>query len=126
QATSPLPTLPGPAPPQGAEGAGGRPPEVPGERPGPRRALVAAGAAALLVAAGLLLVAAWRWPSWGQGPPDGGPGRGEAPVKLEGHEALTHDFALKVEMSGGAVGRAGVRLLSAGEEVTFRIEVERD
>jgi hypothetical protein len=33
---------------------------------------------------------------------------------------------LKVEMSGGSVDRAGVRLLRAGEEATFRIEVERD
>jgi hypothetical protein len=47
-------------------------------------------------------------------------------VKVKGHETPYRDFALKVEMSGGVVDRAGVRLLSAGEEVTFRIEVGRD
>jgi hypothetical protein len=66
-------------------------------------------------------MASWMWPQVGQGPRDG-----EAPVKVKGHETLYRDFALKVEMSGGSVDRAGLRLLSAGEEATFRIEVERD
>jgi hypothetical protein len=51
---------------------------------------------------------------------------GAVPVKVKGHKTLYRDFALKVEMNGGSVDRAGVRLLRAGQEVTFRIEVERD
>jgi hypothetical protein len=47
-------------------------------------------------------------------------------VKVKGHETTCCDFALTVEMSGGSIDRAGVRLLNAGEEATFRIEVERD
>jgi eukaryotic-like serine/threonine-protein kinase len=120
------PPPPTPAPP--APGGGEPPPgpNVHSARSGRRRVLVAAGASGLLVAAGLILVALWMRSSGGQGPPDGAPGSGEAPVKVKGHETTYHDFALKVEMSGGSADRAGVRLLSEGEEVTFRIEVERD
>ena len=82
--------------------------------------------ATLLLAAGFILLTPWMWPRRGQGPPDGESGRGEVPVKVKGHETFYRDFALKVEMSGGSVDRAGVRLLSEGEEATFRIEVERD
>src|SRR5262249_2774875 len=111
---------------QRAEGVGSHPPEVPGERRGPRRALVAAGAAALVVAVGFFLVALWMWSPREQGPPDRESGRGEVPGKVKGHETLFRDFALSVELSGGSVDRTGVRRLSAGEKVTFRIEVERD
>ena len=47
-------------------------------------------------------------------------------MKVKGHETIYRDFALKVEMRGGSADRAGGRLLSEGEEVTFRIEVERE
>jgi eukaryotic-like serine/threonine-protein kinase len=111
-----------PPPPAGRESPPG--PNVPSARSGRRRALVAAGASALLVTAGFILLAPWMRPP--AGPPDGGAGRGEFPVKVKGHETTYRDFALKVEMSGGSIDRAGVRLLNAGEEATFRIEVERD
>jgi hypothetical protein len=88
---------------------------VPGESPGPQRALVVTGAAALLVTAGFILMGILIW----------SPGAA-VPVKLKGHETPYRDFALKVEMTGGSVDRTGLRLLNAGEEATFRIEVDRD
>jgi eukaryotic-like serine/threonine-protein kinase len=115
-AGQPVQTVPSPAPtpPPGPKG--------PSARSWRRRALVAAATTVLLVAvASILLSPRVRRPE-GQAPPDGV----EPPVKVKGHETLHRDFALKVEMSGGSVDRAGVHILKEGQEATFRIEVERD
>jgi eukaryotic-like serine/threonine-protein kinase len=111
-----------PAPPA-AGGESPLGPNVPSARSGWRRALVAVGASALLVAVGVIPWVRWPRPPGDQGgPPDGG----EVPVKVKGHEPPYRDFDLKVEMTGGSADEAGVRLLNEGEEVTFRIEVARD
>src|SRR5262249_52050343 len=81
-------------------GGGESPPGADGHsaRSGWRRALVAVGASALLVAAGFILIAPWMRRPGGPGPTDGAPGSGEVPVKVKGHETIYRDFALKVEM----------------------------
>jgi tRNA A-37 threonylcarbamoyl transferase component Bud32 len=108
-----------PASPGGGEEAGPEP-KGPSGRLRWRRALVAAGVLALLVAVGIILTAPLMRL------PNERPGEGEVPVKVKGHKVTYRDFTLKVEMTGGSLDRAGVRILNEGEEVAFRIEVERD
>jgi hypothetical protein len=56
-------------------------------------------------------------------PPRPDPNRAEAPPLPE---PTHHDFGLKVEMLASRPGANGVRELVEGQEVRFRIEVERD
>src|SRR5207249_4085848 len=78
-----------------------------------------------LVLAGLL--AAW-WGGWLPERHKAAPA--EPGVEAEGPvlppEATRHDFGLKVEMLGSERKSCGEHRLRAGQEVAFRIEVERD
>jgi predicted Ser/Thr protein kinase len=105
----------------------------------PLRWVVAAGASLAVLAGGAFLV--FR-PHTGGGRPADGPGAAPAAAAAAGDAAppreappapggdiappTRHDFRVQVEMVGGRPGPDGVLGLVAGQEVRFRVTVERD
>jgi serine/threonine protein kinase len=90
-----------------------------------RRPWLALAAGLLVVAVGVWVVRHYFLPRV-QDHQQPGPGEPRPSVPVPRPDQLRRDFGLEVEMLGVQPGKDGVRLLREGQEVRFRIKVERE